>query len=103
MNMPPRAPAMPPMPTTELTALRGTVSEASVNRLAEKPWCAAAARPINRTADHRLVTLEAKMIGTTATAHINIAVLRPALTVQPCRINREETQPPPILPMLAMV
>ena len=44
--MPPTEPAMPPMPATELTACFGTVSVATVNRLAEKPRCEAAASPI---------------------------------------------------------
>ena len=43
-NIPATAPAMPPMPTTELTALRGTVSLTSVNRFAANPQCAEAAK-----------------------------------------------------------
>ena len=64
--MPPTAPAMPPMPTTEPTARRGNMSEASVKMLADQPWCAAAARPTSSTATHRLDARDAKTIGTTA-------------------------------------
>jgi len=35
MSMPPTAPAVPPMPTTEPTAARGNMSEGSVIRLAD--------------------------------------------------------------------
>ena len=51
-SMPPAAPAMPPMPVTEPTALRGNISEAVVKRLADQPWCAAAARLSSAMATH---------------------------------------------------
>ena len=48
--MPPTAPAIPPKPTTDPTARRGNMSEVSVKRLADQPWCAAAAM---ETSAHR--------------------------------------------------
>jgi hypothetical protein len=50
--MPPTAPAKPPSPTTEPTAWRGNVSDASVKRFADHPWCAAAAMLTNATEPH---------------------------------------------------
>src|SRR5512143_706645 len=97
-NMPPIAPAIPPMPTTELTACRGVVSETKVERLAEKPWWAEAARPTSRVAVHRPDTREAMKTGTTHSAQISIVILRAALTVQPRLRSQDESQPPPTLP-----
>ncbi len=37
INMPPTAPAKPPIPTTVATAWRGNMSEGSVNRFADQP------------------------------------------------------------------
>src|SRR5215213_6412484 len=95
MIIPPIAPAIPPIPTTEPTACFGKVSEEVVKRFADHPWCAAAAIPIKNTAIHKFDVKDAKTIGTTARAQINIAVLRPVLIVQPRLINAEETYPPP--------
>ena len=47
---PARALMPPPSPTADATAPRGMVSDTSVNRLAENPWCAAIAMPIRTTA-----------------------------------------------------
>src|ERR1041385_4189381 len=99
--MPPIAPAMPPMPTTDPTAYRGNISEVVVNRLHDHPWCAAAATPTSTTATQRFEACAAKTIGITASAQINIASLRPSLMVQPHLISEDESQPPPILPMSA--
>ena len=77
--MPPTAPAIPPMPTTEPTAYRGNMSEAMVKMFADQPWCAAAARVTKATASHIEVAREAKTMGTTQSAQINMAVLRAAL------------------------
>ncbi len=53
MNItPPAAPAMPPMPMTEPTALRGNISDDVVKRLADQPWCAAVARLSRPMATH---------------------------------------------------
>ena len=41
-------------------------------------------------------------IGTTASAQTSIAVLRPALTLQPRLISVDDSQPPPMLPTSAM-
>src|SRR5262245_32950809 len=100
--MPPTAPAMPPMPTTDPTARRGNISDVVVNRLHDQPWCAAAASPINKTAIQRFDVCAANTIGTTASAQIIIANLRPALMVQPRLISDDESQPPPMLPMSAI-
>ena len=77
--MPPTAPIMPPKPTTDPTARRGNMSEAIVKMLAEKPWCAAQARPSSSTAVHMSSTTAAKTIGTTHSAMHSIAVLRARL------------------------
>src|SRR5678815_4248123 len=102
MNMPPTAPAIPPNPVTEPTAVRGNMSPTSVNRLADQPWCAEAASETRSTDVHRLDDFDAKMIGTTAAAQRNIVVLRAALMLQPPLMRAEESQPPPMLPMSAM-
>ena len=77
------------------------MSEASVKRLADQPWCAAAARPTSATATQRFDARDAKMIGTTASAQMSIAVLRARVTVQPRLISADESQPPPMLPTSA--
>src|SRR5216117_2528369 len=100
--MPPTAPAMPPRPTTDPTACRGNMSDDSVNRFADQPWCAAVARLISATADHIPCARAAKTIGTTASAQPSIAVLRDALTLQPRRISVDDSQPPPTLPISAI-
>ena len=43
MIIPPTAPAAPPTPTTDATSFFGNMSDASVNTLADQPWCAAIA------------------------------------------------------------
>src|SRR5829696_7693818 len=101
ISIPPTAPAIPPRPTTEPTAFRGNMSDAVVKRLADHPWCAAAATLIRATATHILLAPDAKTIGTTASAQMSIAIFRPALTVQPRLINVDDSQPPPMLPISA--
>src|SRR5687768_8941132 len=101
MSIPPIAPNIPPIPTTEPTARRGNMSDTVVKRLALQPWCAAAARLISATADQTLVTCDAKMIGTTHAAQMSIAVLRAALTVHPRLISADDNHPPPMLPTSA--
>src|SRR3954468_22166284 len=96
--IPPTAPAVPPMPITEPTALRGKTSEGRVYRLADQAWWAAAARPMMNTADQRPSTYWAKKIGVTASAQISIVVLRARLIVQPRWIKAEDSQPPAIEP-----
>src|SRR5947207_3193984 len=98
----PSEPNIPPNPTTEPTARRGKVSEARVNMLADQPWCAASARPIKITADHKLDTLEANTTGTTARAQISMAILRLVLICHPRLIRNPESQPPPMLPTVAI-
>ena len=48
---------MPPIPTTEPTALRGNISDEVVKRLADQPWCAPAATLISAMAVHTDLTL----------------------------------------------
>src|SRR5512139_3551334 len=103
MSMPPTAPAMPPNPTTEPTAFPGNRSEVVVNRLADQPWCAAAARLMRPTASLRLPAPGASTIGNTEVAQLNIAVLRAALGFQPRLISDPESHPPAMLPTLAAV
>ncbi|MCY1496874.1 hypothetical protein D9M68_308260 [compost metagenome] len=50
--MPPSEPAIPPIPITEPTLVRGKLSVTVVNRLADQPWCAAAARLSRPTISH---------------------------------------------------
>src|SRR4051794_40696167 len=100
--MPPNAPAMPPIPTTEATALAGNMSDGNVSRFDDHPWCAAVANPISITAPHVDATLGANTIGITAKAQINIAVLRLRLADCPRRINDEENHPPAMLPASAI-
>src|ERR1700733_4252547 len=102
MSIPPIAPAMPPIPTTDATAVPGNISEDKVNRLQEKPWWAAAASPINRTAPHIEAILGAKTIGTTQTAQVNIANLRLAFTVLPRPMRDDDSHPPATLPASAI-
>src|SRR5262245_35412858 len=99
--MPPTAPVMPPNPTTEPMAYRGNVSDVSVNRLADQPWCAAAARPTSDTASQRWPALDGKTMGATASADTSIAVLRARLTVHPRAMSDDDSQPPPMLPTSA--
>src|SRR6195256_4673341 len=101
MVAPPMAPDIPLIPTIEPTARRGNISEAVVKRFADHPWCAAAARPTRPTATQRCFTLEANMIGVTASAHSSIAVLRARLMVHPRLIKFDDSQPPPMLPTSA--
>src|SRR4029453_2399754 len=102
MNMPPTAPAIPPSPVTEPTAVRGNMSPTRVKRLADQPWCAEGARGTSSTDVHRRDDFEAKMIGTTAAAQMNMAVLPAALRLQPRLMRAEESHPPPMLPISAM-
>src|SRR5436309_12114516 len=96
--MPPIAPHIPPKPTTEPTARFGNMSDASVKTLQDQPWCAAAARPTSMTATHSWVAWAASGIGTTASAHTSIAVLRERFTLQPRLIRADDSHPPPMLP-----
>src|SRR5579884_2525009 len=99
--MPPTAPANPPSPTTDATALRGNVSETSVYKLADQPWCAAAASAMRATAGHSVFTNNSAITGTGAQAQISMAVFRAALADQPCEANTLERQPPPMEPTSA--
>ena len=83
-------------------AWRGNMSDVRVNRFADQPWCAAAARPTSSTATQRLVTVDANTIGVTASAQMSIAILRARLTVQPRPMNHDDSQPPPMLPTSAI-
>src|SRR6266702_5632611 len=94
ISMPPTAPAMPPIPTTEPTATRGNMSDGSVIRLADQAWWAAVARPIMATAIHNWPTNCAKTIGVTASAQINMVVLRAAFAERPAFISLDEPHPP---------
>ena len=72
-SIPPTDPAMLPMPVTEPTACRGNVSETSVNKFADQPWCAAAARLMMTTVLHKPGIKETKHIGTTHKAQTSSA------------------------------
>src|SRR5579863_4270705 len=94
------APIIPPIPTTEPTAALGKVSEGSVNRFADQPWCAAAANPTRPTTTHRWLENGAQTTGTTANEQISKAILRAKFGVLPRRKKIAESQPPPILPTI---
>jgi len=79
---PPAAPAIPPIPTTEATALLGNMSETVVKRFADQAWCAEAAMPMSTTAVQS-PTLVTTKIGTTDNAKVNMPVLRARVTVHP--------------------
>ena len=96
------APAMPPIPVTLATAALGNRSEASVNRLADQPWCAAAARPTSATTTQRLLEYGAYKTGRTIRAQISRAVLRAAFRLLPPPSMAEESHPPPTLPTMEM-
>ena len=78
------------------------MSDASVKRFADHPWCAAAASPTSATATQRSVAFEASGIGSTASAQTSIAVFRPAFRLQPRLISADDSHPPPMLPMSAI-
>src|SRR3954471_5353173 len=100
-NVPLNAPSAPPAPTTDATARRGNMSELSVYRFDDHPWCAAAAREISATAVHRSVVRAANTIGVTASAQTSMASLRARFTVRPLRIRLDDSQPPAMLPASA--
>src|ERR1039457_6787569 len=88
----------PPIPTTLPTAECGNRSEAMVKMFAEKPWCAAPARPTSPTTTHRLLVKGAYSTGSTHSAQISMANLREAFTLLPRPIIAEESHPPATLP-----
>src|ERR1051325_6766733 len=100
--MPPTAPAIPPIPTTDPIAFRGNMSDVVVKTLHGQPWCAPAASPTNSTAIHTFEAFAANTTGTTASAQINIAVLRARLTLAPRLIIDDDNQPPATLPASAI-
>src|SRR6266545_6280958 len=98
-SIPPIAPPSPPKPTTEPIAPRGNISDASVNRFADQPWCAAAARLTRATAAQRFPPEYITSItGVTAAAQISMEVFRARFKRQPRFRNTDEIQPPPIDP-----
>src|ERR1700761_8294613 len=104
-SAPPPAPAAPPMPTTVLMAVEGNMSVGVEKRLADHPWWAAAASENNAIAGHGFVGNKSCMrgtrrIGTTASAQISMANLRPEFTLCPRFIRHPESQPPPMEPTL---
>src|SRR5689334_21193688 len=96
--MPPIAPDIPLIPTTEPTAFTGNRSECSVYIFAEKPWCPAAAKPITIAAGHSPEILYNTAIGSTRQAHVSIADLRATEVETPRRISMDESHPPNTLP-----
>jgi hypothetical protein len=78
------------------------MSDVNVKRLADHPWCAAAATPMSVTATQRSFAPDAKTMGSTASAHASIAVFRPALMLHPRLMSADDSQPPPMLPTSAM-
>src|ERR1700676_3460236 len=100
--MPPTAPAMPPIPTTDATAREGNMSEGKVKRFAENPWCPAAASPMSNVAGHSPETRYTTATGNKHKEQTNIAHFRAAFTEKCRRMSAEESHPPPILPRSEM-
>src|SRR5690348_6020565 len=100
--MPPIAPNIPPMPTTDPTARGGNMSETPANRFADQPWCAAVASPIKATTTHRFEIRETNRIGSTEQAQMSIAVLRARFTDHPRLMSDDDNQPPATLPASAI-
>src|SRR3954447_17991518 len=99
-STPPIAPIIPPIPTTLPTADLGNMSDVVVYRFADHPWCAAVARLTSPTTAHILWMYGAAITGTTASAHVSIAVFRAALIGHPRLISEDERYPPKTLPRL---
>ena len=70
-KIPPAAPAMPPMPTTELTASLGNISDAVVNIFVAHAWCTATAMLISITAIQALVANCARIMDISIKAKTN--------------------------------
>src|SRR5689334_13997130 len=98
MIMPPTAPAAPPIPTTEATSRLGKMSEDSVKRFADQPWWAEVETEISVSASQMLSVKTAAIPAGMEKAHTAMAVLRPAFTLQPLRMRKPDSQPPPTLP-----
>src|SRR5580704_4504014 len=93
----------PPIPTTVETAVEGNMSVGVEKRFADQPWCAAAASAMMSVAGHGLVGKTLLMCGTNtrgsaSRAMLNMANLRPLLTVWPRFIRQPESEPPKIDP-----
>src|SRR6478609_3040605 len=99
-KIPPTAPAIPPMPTTELTASFGNISDAVVNILVAHAWCTATAMLINTTAIHALVANCARIIDISIKAKMNHTLFLAFNTGQPFFISHDDKYPPPKLPMV---
>src|SRR5687767_648349 len=99
----PPHPNVPPSPATDAHACFGNVSDTSVYKFDENPWCAAVASPRSMTAAHALSTTDAKTIGVTPTAQINSAVFRAAFTLHPRWIIPDDSHPPAMLPTFAIM
>src|SRR5690606_10884461 len=97
------APIIPPIPTTELTACLGNISDAVVNMFVAHAWCSATAKLIKRTAAHTLVTNWVAMIDSSRTAIINRAVFRAVRVFHPRLIREDEKYPPVMLPTVVAV
>src|ERR1035437_3901461 len=100
---PPSAPAAPPTPTTVETVVEGNMSVGVAKRFADHPWWAAVASENSAMAGHGLVVkmtpkYGTKRMGTTSSAQMSMADLRPALTVWPHWMIKPESQPPPMDP-----
>ena len=81
--MPPIAPAIPPIPTTELTDSLGNMSEAIVKILVAHAWCTAITKLIKATATHTFVTNCASITDNSIIAKMNNAVCLAFNTRQP--------------------
>src|ERR1035438_6550420 len=92
--MPPAAPPNPQIPTNELTARFGKISETMVKMFAAHPAWPAMAREISPVASQGLETRGASTIGNTISAHASMANLRAALLPRPCPARYEENQQP---------
>ena len=58
--------------------------------------------PTSVTATHKLLALDANMMGITDSAMASIATFRARFGVHPCLRKNDESHPPPILPTSAI-
>lgn len=86
----PIAPAMPPNPTTELTAFFGNISGTIAKILALQAWFAATERLIKVTTTHISVVYLVATIGITQIAETSKAAFLALFVVHPFAINHDE-------------
>ena len=98
--MPPTAPLIPAIPTTEPTASEGNISEAMVNTLVAHAWCTATAKLISPTTIHAYFANCTRIIDSSSNANMIRTVFLAFNTGQPFLINNDDKYPPAMLPIV---